>query len=117
MHPFKPALARGEIQCIGATTLDEYRQYIEKTALERRFQKIIEPTSEGNNIQQLTSRPYEVTIIMLFTQQLTNTVSDILKPLHNAMTLDEAGFCAHITHIEVPKSSRFRTSKTQLKML
>ncbi len=44
---FKPALARGEIQCIGATTLDEYRQYIEKDgALERRFQKVmVEPTS------------------------------------------------------------------------
>ena len=44
---FKPALARGEIQCIGATTLDEYRQYIEKDgALERRFQKVIvEPTT------------------------------------------------------------------------
>jgi ATP-dependent Clp protease ATP-binding subunit ClpC len=45
---FKPALARGEIQCIGATTLDEYRQYIEKDgALERRFQKvIIEPATQ-----------------------------------------------------------------------
>ena len=44
---FKPALARGEIQCIGATTLDEYRQYIEKDgALERRFQKVVvEPTT------------------------------------------------------------------------
>ncbi len=48
---FKPALSRGEIQCIGATTLDEYRQYIEKDgALERRFQKvIIEPTSVEEN--------------------------------------------------------------------
>ena len=52
---FKPALARGEIQCIGATTLDEYRKYIEKDgALERRFQKIIvEPTSVGETIQIL----------------------------------------------------------------
>ena len=52
---FKPALARGEIQCIGATTLDEYRQSIEKDgALERRFQKvIIEPTSVDETIQIL----------------------------------------------------------------
>ena len=52
---FKPALARGEIQCIGATTLDEYRQYIEKDgALERRFQKgIVEPTSVDGFLQQV----------------------------------------------------------------
>merc|ERR1712070_1068569 len=54
---FKPALARGEIQCIGATTLDEYRQYIEKDgALERRFQKvIIEPTSVEETIEILNN--------------------------------------------------------------
>ena len=54
---FKPALARGEIQCIGATTLDEYRKYIEKDgALERRFQKIIvEPTSISETIEILTN--------------------------------------------------------------
>ena len=48
---FKPALARGEIQCIGATTLDEYRQFIEKDgALERRFQKVtVDPTTRGNS--------------------------------------------------------------------
>ena len=52
---FKPALARGEIQCIGATTLDEYRQYIEKDgALERRFQKVmVEPTSIDETVQIL----------------------------------------------------------------
>ena len=52
---FKPALARGEIQCIGATTLDEYRQSIEKDgALERRFQKVlVEPTSVDETIQIL----------------------------------------------------------------
>ena len=52
---FKPALARGELQCIGATTLDEYRQYIEKDgALERRFQKVlIDPTSEEETEQIL----------------------------------------------------------------
>ena len=57
----KPALSRGEIQCIGATTLDEYRKYIEKTApLERRFQTIVvEPPSKTETIEILkrTSRP------------------------------------------------------------
>ena len=54
---FKPALARGEIQCIGATTLDEYRQYIEKDgALERRFQKVIvEPTTIDETVQILNN--------------------------------------------------------------
>ena len=54
---FKPALARGELQCIGATTLDEYRQYIEKDgALERRFQKVIvEPTSVEETIEILVN--------------------------------------------------------------
>jgi ATP-dependent Clp protease ATP-binding subunit ClpC len=58
IHILKPALARGEIQCIGATTLDEYRQYIEKDgALERRFQKIIvEPTLLKKRLQQTTSK-------------------------------------------------------------
>ena len=54
---FKPALARGEIQCIGATTLDEYRQHIEKDgALERRFQKVIvEPTSPKETVEILNN--------------------------------------------------------------
>jgi len=54
---FKPALARGEIQCIGATTLDEYRQYIEKDgALDRRFQKVIvDPTSVDETVQILNN--------------------------------------------------------------
>jgi ATP-dependent Clp protease ATP-binding subunit ClpC len=54
---FKPALARGEIQCIGATTLDEYRQYIEKDgALERRFQKIlVDPTSTDETVEILNN--------------------------------------------------------------
>ena len=53
----KPALARGEIQCIGATTLDEYRQHIEKDgALERRFQKVmVEPTSAEETIEILNN--------------------------------------------------------------
>jgi len=54
---FKPALSRGELQCIGATTLDEYRQYIEKDgALDRRFQKImVDPTSVEDTILILTN--------------------------------------------------------------
>ena len=54
---FKPALARGEIQCVGATTLDEYRQYIEKDgALERRFQSVmVEPTSPEETLEILTN--------------------------------------------------------------
>jgi ATP-dependent Clp protease ATP-binding subunit ClpC len=54
---FKPALARGELQAIGATTLDEYRQYIEKDgALERRFQKVlVEPTTIDETIQILNN--------------------------------------------------------------
>ena len=53
---FKPALARGEIQCIGATTLDEYRQYIEKDgALDRRFQKVmVEPATPDETVEILT---------------------------------------------------------------
>jgi ATP-dependent Clp protease ATP-binding subunit ClpC len=52
---FKPALARGEIQCIGATTLDEYRQYIEKDgALDRRFQKVmVEPATPDETVEIL----------------------------------------------------------------
>src|SRR4030095_10720 len=54
---FKPALARGELQCIGASTLDEYRQYIEKDgALDRRFQKVlVDPPSPEENIEILTN--------------------------------------------------------------
>jgi ATP-dependent Clp protease ATP-binding subunit ClpC len=70
---FKPALARGEIQCIGATTLDEYRQYIEKDgALERRFRKIIvEPTSVEETITILNNikNKYEDHHNVTFTQE------------------------------------------------
>jgi ATP-dependent Clp protease ATP-binding subunit ClpC len=62
---FKPALARGEIQCIGATTLDEYRQHIEKDgALERRFQKIlIDPTSAEETMEILNNIKKNMKII------------------------------------------------------
>ena len=79
---FKPALARGEIQCIGATTLDEYRQYIEKDgALERRFQKVmVEPTS------------VEETILIL------NQIKDKYEDHHNVTYTDEAiASCVNLT--------------------
>ncbi len=112
---FKPALARGEIQCIGATTLDEYRQYIEKDgALERRFQKvIIEPTSIEETIQILQNikENYEKHHNVNYTDEalkacvaLTDRyVSDRHLPDKAIDALDEAGSRVHITNIKVPK--------------
>ncbi len=112
---FKPALARGEIQCIGATTLDEYRQYIEKDgALERRFQKIIvEPTSVEETITILNNikNKYEDHHNVIYTQdaieacvKLTNRyMSERFLPDKAIDALDEAGSRVHITNIEVPK--------------
>jgi len=111
---FKPALARGEIQCIGATTLDEYRQYIEKDgALERRFQKVIvEPTSVEETITILHNikDKYESHHIVTFTDEaieacvkLTDRyMSDRFLPDKAIDALDEAGSRVHITNIEVP---------------
>lgn len=112
---FKPALARGEIQCIGATTLDEYRQYIEKDgALERRFQKIIvEPTSVTETITILNNikNKYEDHHNVTYTQEaieacvkLTDRyMSERFLPDKAIDALDEAGSRVHITNIEVPK--------------
>ena len=112
---FKPALARGEIQCIGATTLDEYRQYIEKDgALERRFQKIIvEPTSVQETITILNNikNKYEDHHNVTYTQEaieacvkLTDRyMSERFLPDKAIDALDEAGSRVHITNIEVPK--------------
>jgi ATP-dependent Clp protease ATP-binding subunit ClpC len=112
---FKPALARGEIQCIGATTLDEYRQYIEKDgALERRFQKVIvEPTSVEETITILNNikNKYEDHHNVIYTQEaieacvkLTNRyMSERFLPDKAIDALDEAGSRVHITNIEVPK--------------
>lgn len=112
---FKPALARGEIQCIGATTLDEYRQYIEKDgALERRFQKIIvEPTSVEETIIILNNikNKYEDHHNVIYTAEaveacvkLTNRyMSERFLPDKAIDALDEAGSRVHITNIEVPK--------------
>jgi ATP-dependent Clp protease ATP-binding subunit ClpC len=112
---FKPALARGEIQCIGATTLDEYRQYIEKDgALERRFQKVmVEPTTEEETIEILNNikDKYEDHHNVTYTDEaivacvkLTNRyMSDRFLPDKAIDALDEAGSRVHITNIRVPE--------------
>ncbi|WP_438967094.1 ATP-dependent Clp protease ATP-binding subunit [Flavobacterium sp.] len=112
---FKPALARGELQCIGATTLDEYRQYIEKDgALERRFQKVIvEPTTVEQTITILhnVKGKYEDHHNVTFTDEaieacvkLTNRyMTDRFLPDKAIDALDEAGSRVHITNIDVPK--------------
>ncbi|APQ16272.1 ATP-dependent Clp protease ATP-binding subunit [Maribacter hydrothermalis] len=112
---FKPALARGEIQCIGATTLDEYRQYIEKDgALERRFQKVIvEPTSVDETIEILHNikGKYEDHHNVRYTDEaieacvkLTNRyMTDRFLPDKAIDALDEAGSRVHIVNMDVPK--------------
>ena len=112
---FKPALARGEIQCVGATTLDEYRQYIEKDgALERRFQKVIvEPTSEEETITILNNikEKYEDHHNVIYTSEaieacvkLTSRyMTDRFLPDKAIDALDEAGSRVHITNIDVPE--------------
>ncbi|NOX86402.1 MAG: ATP-dependent Clp protease ATP-binding subunit [Chlorobi bacterium] len=111
---FKPALARGELQCIGATTLDEYRQYIEKDgALERRFQKVlVDPTTpeETEIILQNIKQKYEDHHLVKYTDeaikacvQLTHRyISDRYLPDKAIDALDEAGARVHISNIHVP---------------
>jgi ATP-dependent Clp protease ATP-binding subunit ClpC len=112
---FKPALARGEIQCIGATTLDEYRQFIEKDgALDRRFQKVmVEPTTEEETLQILNNIKdrYEDHHNVTYTEDalkacvsLTSRyITDRFLPDKAIDALDEAGARVHITNIKVPK--------------
>ena len=111
----KPALARGEIQCIGATTLDEYRKSIEKDgALERRFQKVIvEPTSPEETLQILKNikEKYEDHHNVSYTQEALEAcvkltgryISDRNFPDKAIDALDEAGSRVHLTNISVPK--------------
>ena len=113
---FKPALARGEIQCIGATTLDEYRQYIEKDgALDRRFQRVlIEPASieETQEILKNIKDRYEEHHNVNYTPEalkacvtLTSRyITDRFLPDKAIDALDEAGSRVHITNIHVPKN-------------
>ena len=112
---FKPALARGELQAIGATTLDEYRQYIEKDgALVRRFQKVlIEPTTEEETIQILNNikERYEMHHSVTYTEEavaacvrLTERyITDRHLPDKAIDALDEVGSRVHITNINVPE--------------
>ena len=112
---FKPALARGTIQCIGATTLDEYRNSIEKDgALERRFQKIIvEQTNEKETLEILKNikDKYEDHHNVIYTDEallscvkLTSRyMSDRHLPDKAIDALDEAGSRVHLTNLDVPK--------------
>ena len=112
---FKPALARGVIQCIGTTTLDEYRQYIEKdTALERRFQKVlVEPATSEETLEILNNikEKYEEHHLVKFSPaavkacvELTERyVSDRLQPDKAIDALDEAGARVHIANMQVPE--------------
>ena len=112
---FKPALARGEIQCIGATTLDEYRQNIEKDgALERRFQKVVvDPTSVEETIEILQNikDKYEVHHNVNYTDEAIEAcvklsdryITDRFLPDKAIDALDESGSRVHITNMEVPE--------------
>ena len=111
---FKPALARGELQCIGATTLNEYRQHIEKDgALERRFQKVqVDPTSIAETIEILNNikSKYEEHHNVIYTNDAINScvilsdryINDRFLPDKAIDALDEAGSRVHITNIKVP---------------
>ncbi len=112
----KPALARGDIQCIGATTLDEYRQHIEKDgALERRFQKVmVEPTSIEETVEILNNikEKYEDHHNVEFTQEAIEAcvklteryITDRHLPDKAIDALDEAGSRVHISNIIVPET-------------
>jgi len=112
---FKPALARGELQCIGATTLDEYRMYVEKDgALERRFQKVmIEPTTPEETLEILRciKSKYEEHHHVVYTDAaLLSTIrlseryiTDKFFPDKAIDVLDETGSRVHISSIVVPK--------------
>ncbi|HSW67087.1 MAG TPA: ATP-dependent Clp protease ATP-binding subunit, partial [Bacteroidales bacterium] len=111
---FKPALARGDLQCIGATTLDEYRQYIEKDgALERRFQKImVDPTTPEETIEILSNikEKYEDHHLVRYTHKAIEAcvhltqryVTDRYLPDKAIDALDEAGSRVHIKNMNVP---------------
>jgi ATP-dependent Clp protease ATP-binding subunit ClpC len=111
----KPALARGEIQCIGATTLNEYREYIEKDgALERRFQKImVEPTTVEETIEILNNikERYENHHNVIYTPEAIRAcvtltqryITDKFLPDKAVDAMDEAGSRVHISNITVPE--------------
>lgn len=112
---FKPALARGELQCIGATTLDEYRMYIEKDgALERRFQKVmIEPTNIDQTLEILRSIKYKYEehhhvffpdeTLIAAVQLSERYITDKNFPDKAIDVMDETGSRVHIANIVVPQ--------------
>lgn len=112
---FKPALARGELQCIGASTLDEYRQYIEKDgALDRRFQKVlVEPPSpeETIHILQNIKGKYEDFHNVSYTDEAVEAcvrmseryITDRFLPDKAIDVMDEVGARTHLKNIHVPK--------------
>ena len=112
---FKPALARGEIQCIGATTLDEYRQFIEKDgALDRRFQKIlVEPATPDeareilNNIKDRYEEHHNVRFgeeaLDLAVKLSERYITDRHLPDKAIDVMDEAGARVHLSNIKVPQ--------------
>ena len=112
---FKPALARGEIQCIGATTLDEYRQFIEKDgALDRRFQKVmVEPATPDETVEILNriKEKYEEHHGVTYTDEAiaacvnltTRYITDRFLPDKAIDALDESGSRVHLTNIHVPQ--------------
>ena len=131
---FKPALARGDLQCIGATTLDEYRQYIEKDgALDRRFQKImVDPTTVDETIQILQNikHKYEEHHGVRYAEKAIDSavrlsdryITDRYLPDKAIDVMDEAGSRVHLANIKVPKEvlqleeeiEKIRQSKNQV---
>lgn len=122
---FKPALARGELQIIGATTLDEYRKHIEKDgALERRFQKVIvEPASEEETLQIISNIKdkyedhhnvfYSEEAIKACVELTSRFMTDRFLPDKAIDALDEAGSRVHISNIVVPKEINDIENKIQ----
>jgi len=122
---FKPALARGELQIIGATTLDEYRKHIEKDgALERRFQKVIvEPATEEETFQIINNikDKYEEHHSVFYTEEAVKACVELTSRFMNDRflpdkaidALDEAGSRVHISNIVVPKDITDIESKIQ----
>ncbi len=112
---FKPALSRGELQCVGATTLDEYRQFIEKDgALERRFQKVIvDPPSTGDTVSILNGLreryekhhrvKYTDDAILSAVHMSERYIMDKFLPDKAIDVMDEAGSKVHLANISVPK--------------
>ncbi|HQD12541.1 MAG TPA: ATP-dependent Clp protease ATP-binding subunit, partial [Chitinophagales bacterium] len=113
---FKPALARGELQCIGASTLDEYRQYIEKDgALDRRFQKVmVDPPSPEetliilnnlkNKYEEYHNVNYSPEAINACVQLSTRYITDRFLPDKAIDVLDEVGARVHLKNIHVPET-------------